>query len=73
MEIGDGLFKGDPLDLSPSFDIINHNLVNNWEEKLKSRNSSYSKTMSEKEPKMPSACSFMHILAIESVSFISIS
>ena len=47
MEIGDGLFKGDPLDLSPSFDIINHNLVNNWEEKLKSRNSSYSKTMSE--------------------------
>ena len=46
MEIGDGLFKGDPLDLSPSFDIINHNLVNNWEEKLKSRNSSYSKTMS---------------------------
>ena len=47
MEIGDGLFKGDPLDLSPSFDIINHNLVNNWEEKLKSRNSSYTKTMSE--------------------------
>ena len=27
MEIGDGLFKGDPLDLSPSFDIINHNFL----------------------------------------------
>ena len=46
MEKGDGLFEGDPLDLSPSFDLISHNLINNWEEKLKLKNI-YTKTISE--------------------------
>jgi hypothetical protein len=47
MEKSDGLYEGDPLDLSPSFDIIDHNLISNWEEKLKFRSSKYIKTISE--------------------------
>ena len=47
MEKIDGLYEENPLDLSQSFGIINHNLISNWEEKLKNRSSKYIKTISE--------------------------
>ena len=46
MEKGDGIYKGNAYELSPSFDIINHDLISNWEEQLKNRCSKNIKTMS---------------------------
>ena len=46
MEKGDGIYKGNVYELSPSFDIINHDLISNWEEQLKNRCSKNIKTMS---------------------------
>ena len=35
MEKGDGIYKGNAYELSPSFDIINHDLISNWINKNK--------------------------------------